>query len=149
MDVISCTEDRWLSFSTSKINILNYKKEYIKDKNPILLAYIEGDFSIMLSGKQILQIEYMNILELCVQLNRWINNPEHTFIYDSISSEEKDILVFNVVDEKQCIILSSWSSNESYIVPFKNLRRAIRDYLDKVNTILDVSYKIQIEDFVE
>lgn len=116
-------------------------------KDVALLAYIEGDFSIFYNEKPYFQDSYMCLLELGVQLVRWLN-LKNDFYYHAITSEDTDILCFKRNGDTSYTISSSWVSTESLIVSGKELFESVSDYISDLDEMINREFNIHIADFV-
>lgn len=147
MDSVSCKQNRRLIFSTTKINQNNISKEEVVLKNPALLAYIEGEFKILLDGEIFLEDDYMCVLELGVQLSTWLNRKDD-FYYDALSSEDKSILKFISINEMEYTISSSWSKLKTFSIAKEELFEAVNSYIEHTDVLLKKHFNIKISDFM-
>lgn len=147
MDSVSCKQNRRLIFSATKINQNNISKEEVVLKNPALLAYIEGEFKILLDGEIFLEDDYMCLLELGVQLSTWLNRKDD-FCYDALSSEDKSILKFISINETEYTISSSWSKLKAFSIAKEELFEAVNSYIEHTDVLLNKHFSIKISDFM-
>lgn len=148
MDCLSGVQNQLVLFSTTKIKHNHISKHFIVSKNPILLAKIEGDFCILLNGEVFLKDENMCVLEMCVQLYEWLIR-KGDFCYNAVSSEEKNILQFISINEKEYAVYSSWSKKKSFKIEKETLLNSIKSYIENTNEILNNVFGITISDFAK
>ena len=147
MDSLSCKQNRRLIFSNEKIYQDNISKNDLKVKNPALIAYIEGDFKIIIDGNIFIDDEYMCVLELCVQLSNWLKYKEN-FYYDAISSEDKSILEFISLNETEYLVSSSWNQSKAFTIAKDELFYAANKFIEHIDAQLKILFKINVADFI-
>lgn len=147
MDCFSCTPNRQIVFSTTRINQNCVLNRNTISKTPAMIVGVEGNFMVSLDGEVFLEDDYMCVLELGVQLSTWLNQQDD-FCYDSMSSEDKYILKFITISETEYVVSSSWSELKAFIVTKDELFEAVSNYIENTNVLLTKLFDIKISDFV-
>lgn len=147
MDSISSKQNRRLIFKSKRFNNKKIDNKDLRMKDIALLAYIEGDFSIFYKNKPYFQDSYMCLLELGVQLVRWLN-LKNDFCYHAVTSEDADILCFKRREDTSYTISSSWISTEPLIVSAKELFESVFNYISDLDVMMNREFNIHITDFL-
>ncbi len=78
-----------------------------------LLINIEGDLKIYLNDSLFFNDPMMTIVELAVELKKWLSKPIGTsFKYETIDDEEENILNISAISDNQFTFNSAWQETE-------------------------------------
>ena len=107
---------------------------------------IEGDLQIYVNGAAFIDEPYMNVVELAVQLGRWLDSIRHgvmrDFVYESIDHDEP--ILFFIIEQEGVRISSTWQKFELVEVqPLDVVMVAVKMYLAHLN------YKLHEIDYIE
>lgn len=115
-------------------NIIKDPESSKLEDNWELMINVEGDLKIYLNGSLFFSEPMMTIVELAVELNKWLSKPVgSSFKYETIDDDEENILNITAVSDNQFIFDSAWqevefidSFNREEVVVF------VRNYINHV-----------------
>ncbi|GHV58203.1 hypothetical protein AGMMS49579_25260 [Spirochaetia bacterium] len=136
-----------------RIDFKLYNKEiesqYITECGLMLLSLIEGDLKIYNNETLFFDEPYVNLLELSVQLYRWIhNNIKNNFVYDCMDNEEP-ILIFTKTNNKYWLIDSIWKKGDTFSIENRMLYNKIKNYIKTLDKQLKRQYGIKTLDLIK
>lgn len=114
-------------------------------------GYIEGDLQIYVDGQLYLTETYVNVVELAIQLGKWLHSMAsgdiRDFEYDSIDCDESLLRFF--VQEKGLKIQSPIESYEQPILPSETVKNAVIRFLVALNVALHrINYVDKLDRFL-
>ena len=115
-------------------------------------GYIEGDLQIYVNGALYLAYSYMNVVELAIQLGKWLDSFRHgvkrDFIYESIDHDEP-ILLFTM-EQDGIRVSAPWQQFEVLEpLPINVVETAVKAYLITLNRNLhEIDYVEKLDRFL-
>ena len=109
-------------------------------------GYIKGDLQIYVNGAAFIDEPNMNVVELAVQLGRWLDSIRHDvmrdFVYKSFNHDEP--ILFFIIEQEGVRISSSWQKFELVEAqPLDVVMDAVKMYLVHLN------YKLHEINYIE
>jgi hypothetical protein len=149
MDSISNKIEIIFAFDKNKV----VDKELIKSRNLKVIAEIEGELIIWVNNKLFFQEQYILLLELGIQLTKWMKNNKNgkvqDFKYETMDYSYGPILEFIKQKNNYWKIYSVWQKTEiNEIIQFNELALTIENFLNKLKQQLYAEYKINMMDFI-
>lgn len=115
-------------------------------------GYIEGDLQIYVNGAPFFQAQYVNVVELAIQLGKWLEAVIHgvvrDFAYESLDHDEK---ILNFTAQGEALRLSSpWQHIElTEPLPVKMVETAVKLYIIQLNEKLhEIDYVEKLDCFI-
>jgi hypothetical protein len=89
-------------------------QEIVSECGSHLIVLVEGSLKIIINGIVFFDETYINLLELSVQLYKWLHKIiKNNFMYNSMDNEEP-ILSFSRINNKYWKISSIWEKCNSF-----------------------------------
>ena len=115
-------------------------------------GYIEGDLQIYVNGALYLAYSYMNVVELAIQLGKWLDSFRHgvtrDFVFESIDHDEP-ILLFTM-EQDGIRVSAPWQQFEVLEpLPINVVETAVKAYLITLNRNLhEIDYVEKLDRFL-
>jgi hypothetical protein len=124
----------------------------VESRNLKVLADIEGMLTISTNGEILFREEGVLLLELGVDLTRWVqdrsNGHVHDFEYVSIDYADGPILRFISDGDRHWHLESPWvESNVKMMFQDAAMLGAIEAFLSQLETVLRNRYSIELKDY--
>ena len=123
-------------------------KSIISECGTHLVILIEGDLIITFNGVLFFDEPYVNLLELSVQLYKWIKRIfKNKFVYDSMENEDP-IFTFTKMKNGYWEIDSIWKKSASFQIKKKELYKLIKLFIRSFDKELKERYNIETADII-
>ena len=123
-------------------------KSIISEYGTHLVILIEGDLIITFNGVLFFDESYVNLLELSVQLYKWIKRIfKNKFVYDSMENEDP-IFTFTKMKNGYWEIDSIWKKSGSFQIKEKELYKFIKYFIRSLDMELRERYNIETADII-
>ncbi|MDR1317077.1 MAG: hypothetical protein LBK13_09415 [Spirochaetales bacterium] len=124
-------------------------QEIVLECGTHLIALIEGDLKIIINDILFFDEPYMNLLELSVQLYKWLHKViKNDFMYNSINNEEP-VLNFHQINNKYWGINSIWEKCNSFNIRNSELYKCLRTFIKSLDKDLLIKYGIKTIDIIK
>lgn len=127
---------------------------FIKYVDKKIIADIEGELVIHINEKLFFREQYILLLELGLELTKWIKNVKSGFIadfkYETMDYNEGPILEFIKQENDFWMIYSQWQENAvNDAIIFNDLLLAINVFLNELDGQLYTKYNFRINDYLK
>lgn len=125
-------------------------KKALEGKGPVLFALIEGRFSILKDSEAFFDDRYMNLLELAVELQKWIalGIDKDDFYFVSIDHDQP-ILTFIRLPNYKWTINSIWKNGDGLETERDDLLSLVLKFINKIEVDLQERYNVSVFDYVD
>jgi hypothetical protein len=129
------------------------RSEWIRAKNPVITARIEGKLVVSAHDGIVFEDNYVLLLELGSQLSNWLSACKVgqicDFRYQTIDYDEGPILLFLRRDGNKFTIDSPWKQFESTVeVDSVALMRAVEVFLGDLRNALWKEFRVKLNDYI-
>lgn len=115
-------------------------------------GYIESDLNLYINGALFLHETYANVLELAIQIGKWLQKVENSalcdFVYDTIDSDESPLQFF--VHEQGLLVRSPYEQFSVEPLSFETVKKGVLDYLVDLHIALyRIGYEQRLDDLLK
>lgn len=115
-------------------------------------GYIEGDLQVYINGALFLNEMYANVLELAIQLGKWLQKVENDdvcdFVYDSIDRDESSLQFY--MHEQGLLVRSLYEQQRLEPLPIETVKMGVLDYLIELHVALHrIGYEQRLGDLLK
>ena len=114
-------------------------------------GHIEGGLQIFVEGQVYLEESYVNVVELAIQLGKWLDSVRHgvvrDFVYDSLDQGESMLRFF--IQQDGVLLFSPFQKIEPPALPIETVEKAVMRYLAALNRELhEIGYVQNLDRFL-